>query len=321
MASLPRRALLAALLALGLAAPATGHAGRPAARGGAEQSEVGQGQGQGKVRGERGRGRAGKTARATRTGKPARVATAKLRGARLGGAPRHAEVQRDGQPAPKKIVGPNADPRKHLPRGAAGRIIIGVMGGAGKDTPAEVNASLRALGGAIADAGDVILTGACQGLPDEAVQGARARGGVALGISSYSSIEDHRAAGQPTDFDVLQLTTLPPAHRGQSRPNFMGREIDNIERSDAIIIAGGRFGTLGELAIALEERRPIGVLTGTGGITDVVKDVVAASARAGKPAGAPIIYDSDPVRLVQRLGAATRAHIASGAPRGPVGDK
>ncbi|HEU5056787.1 MAG TPA: hypothetical protein VFU21_09675, partial [Kofleriaceae bacterium] len=131
---------------------------------------------------------------------------------------------------------------------------------------------------------------------------------------------DHIASGSPTDFDVLQLTDLPPAHRGQDRPNYMGREIDNIERSDVIIIAGGRFGTLGELAIALEERRPIGVLTGSGGIADIVREIVKASTRAGKAPGAPIIYDSNPARLVTRLEKAHRKMEETGARRGPLGD-
>ena len=232
-------------------------------------------------------------------------------------APRKATLARADRPG--KVVGPMANPIAHLPRAKGDRIVFGVMGGAGTDTPAKVDGMLVELGGQIARGGHVVLTGAAPGLPDHAVRGARSEGGLTVGISSYRTLDKHVEAGNPTNFDVLQLTSLPPSLRGQDRPNFMGREIDNIERSDVIVIAGGRFGTLGELAIALEERRPVGVLTGSGGVAEIVKDVVRASTRAGKPPGAPVIYDSNPQRLVQRLVKAKQEMDKKGV-TGPLGD-
>src|SRR3970282_1249412 len=67
---------------------------------------------------------------------------------------------------------------------------------------------------------------------------------------------------------------------------------------DTVVIAGGRTGTLGELAIAYDEGRLIGVLTGTGGITAIVEEILRVS---GKETGACVIYDDDPVKLVDRL--------------------
>ncbi len=78
----------------------------------------------------------------------------------------------------------------------------------------------------------------------------------------------------------------------------MGREVLNIHSSDMIVIAGGRSGTLGEFAIAYDEGRLIGVLTGTDGIADQVDDLVRI---CKKETGAVIIYDDDPVRLIDRL--------------------
>jgi predicted Rossmann-fold nucleotide-binding protein len=216
-------------------------------------------------------------------------------------------------------IGPHGNPLTHLPPGAPDRLVIGVMAGAGV-SPRVVKDRAFEVGREIATRGHVTLSGAAPDLPDDAVRGARSRGGLSIGISPFRTLEAHEAAGSPADFDVLQFTSLPPALAGQNRPNFMGREIDNIVRSDAILIIGGRTGTLGELAIAFEERRPIGVLTGTGGMADIVKDIVAASTRAGKPPGAPVLYDKDPQRLVRRLVRATHAFRESGAPRGPLGD-
>jgi len=218
------------------------------------------------------------------------------------------------------VVGYKANPIDHLPAADGERVVFGVMGGAGGKMPKGVAESMTRIGAAIAKKGGVVLTGACPGLPDLAVKGAKAKGGLSVGISPHSSFAKHRKAGAPTNFDVLQTTRVPAAHRCKGRPNFMGREIDNIERSDVVIVAGGRFGTLGEMAIALEERRPVGILTGSGGVADVAKKVIAASTRAGKPPGAPVIYDSNPVRLVNRLYKAKQKHDARGAPRGPIGD-
>lgn len=223
---------------------------------------------------------------------------------------------------PRRLVQPGGNPVNALPRvrGRRSRIVFGVMGGAGDQTPPELDDKMEIIGARIAQRGHVTLTGACLGLPEAAARGARAEGGLTVGISSYDNLEEHVESGSPTDFDVLQLTELPLAQRGEDRPNYMGREIDNIVRSDVIVIAGGRSGTLGELAIALEEQRPIGVLTGTGGIADIVKVIVDATTRAGKPPGAPVIYDSNPARLVARLEQAHRQMKKKGGRRGPLGD-
>ena len=65
-----------------------------------------------------------------------------------------------------------------------------------------------------------------------------------------------------------------------------------------VVIAGDWTGTLGELAITYDEGRLIGVLTGTGGITELVEPIITAS---GKQTGACVPYDEDPERLVDRL--------------------
>jgi len=111
-----------------------------------------------------------------------------------------------------------------------------------------------------------------------------------VGISPGLSIDEHRGKYQsPVDgFDVLIYTGS----------GLMGREITNIRSCDMVVIAGGRTGTLGELAIAYDEGRLIGVLTGTGGITALVEEIVRVS---GKDTGARVVYDDDPASLIDRL--------------------
>ncbi|MBX3440145.1 MAG: hypothetical protein KF861_21825, partial [Planctomycetaceae bacterium] len=52
------------------------------------------------------------------------------------------------------------------------------------------------------------------------------------------------------------------------------------------------------MAIAYDEGKLIGVLMGTGGITDMVEAVLAA---CKKETGARVIYDQDPQRLIGQL--------------------
>jgi uncharacterized protein (TIGR00725 family) len=167
---------------------------------------------------------------------------------------------------------------------------IGVMGGATGVVSREILDGAHALGRAIAASGCILVTGGCPGLPLAAACGAKEAGGFVVGISPGLSLDEHvYKYGSPTDFhDVLIYTGS----------GLMGREVVNIRSSDIVVIIGGRSGTLGELAISYDEGKLIGVLTGTGGISDMVRDILAACA---KETGARVLYDSEPTRLVQEL--------------------
>ncbi len=62
-------------------------------------------------------------------------------------------------------------------------LVVGVMGSASGLIDPEIAARARAVGRAVAEAGCTLITGACPGLPQEAVRGAAARGGLVIGIS------------------------------------------------------------------------------------------------------------------------------------------
>jgi uncharacterized protein (TIGR00725 family) len=170
------------------------------------------------------------------------------------------------------------------------KLAIGVMWTSGGEVSDEIRERAYQLGRAIADQNAILITGACPGLPYQAVRGAKAAGGLVVGISPGLSLDEHRGKYQsPVEgFDVLIYTGS----------GLMGREITNIRSCDIVIIAGGRTGTLGEFAIAYDEGRLIGVLTGTGGITTLIPEMINVSQ---KRTGAHVIYDDDPLKLVTRL--------------------
>src|SRR3989338_9861369 len=167
---------------------------------------------------------------------------------------------------------------------------IGVMGGATGTFEKSHLDKAHQLGEAIAERGCVLITGACPGFPFSAACGAKQNGGYEVGISPALSLDEHvNKYHSPSEFhDVLIYTGS----------GLMGREVVNIRSSDIVIIVGGRSGTLGELAIAYDEGKLIGILTGMGGISDMARDILAA---CRKDTGARVVYSSSPERLVDEL--------------------
>lgn len=169
-------------------------------------------------------------------------------------------------------------------------LAVGVMGSASGVLEQGAVARVRRLGTAIAASGCTLVTGACPGFSYVAVEGAKRAGGLVVGISPALSETEHvRRFGSPVDgFDLLVYTGS----------GLMGREVVNIRTSDIVVIVGGRSGTLGEFAIAYDEGRLIGVLSDTGGVADMIAELVT---RMNKDTGAHVMYDDDPERLVHRL--------------------
>jgi uncharacterized protein (TIGR00725 family) len=187
------------------------------------------------------------------------------------------------------------------------------MGSATEPIPSAAMCSARELGRAVAKAGCTLVTGACPGLPYAAVEGAKEAGGLVVGISPALSESEHvhRFHSPVRGFDVLVYTGS----------GLMGREVINIRSSDMVVIIAGHSGTLGEFAIAYDEGRLIGALTGTGGVADMAAALV--DQLAAKETGAMVVFDDDPDRLVRRLVDYYRTthvqhpHVfASGAPNG-----
>ncbi len=188
-------------------------------------------------------------------------------------------------------------PELFLDKAPGIRLAVGVMGSASHDVPSQASEAAYGLGRAIAMRGYILITGACPGLPYACARGARDHGGLSVGISPALSLDEHvHKYLSPSDvYDVLIYTGS----------GLMGREVTNIHSSDMVVIVGGRSGTLGEFAIAYDEGKLIGVLAGTGGVTEQISAIVAG---LGKNTGARVIYDSDPAHLIEQLAEAYTGH-------------
>ena len=147
----------------------------------------------------------------------------------------------------------------------------------------------REMGKEIVRQNGVLVTGATIGIPYWAARGAKEEGGISIGLSPAATEKAHvKTYHLPTDyFDLIIYTGF----------DYSGRNLLLTRSADAIIVVCGRMGTLNEFTIAFEDAKPIGVLEGTGGTADMIREIVERSHRGpGK-----IVYDSDPKRLLGKL--------------------
>lgn len=147
----------------------------------------------------------------------------------------------------------------------------------------------KALGEEIARQGAILVNGATTGFPFWAAIGAKKEGGFTIGLSPARSEKDHIETYKlPLDYmDIIIYTGF----------GYSGRNLLLTKSADAVIVGCGRWGTINEFTIALEDGKPIGVLEGSGGSTEVIKDIISKSSRGF----GNIIYDSDPKKLVSKI--------------------
>ena len=147
----------------------------------------------------------------------------------------------------------------------------------------------KEIGREIVRQGGVLVTGATTGTPYWSAIGAKEEGGISIGLSPAVSEKEHTERYKlPTDyFDVIIYTGF----------DYSGRNLLLTRSADAVILVCGRMGTLNEFTIAFEDHKPIGILMGSGGITELIKQIVETAHREETP----IVYEESPKLLVQKL--------------------
>jgi len=172
--------------------------------------------------------------------------------------------------------------------------VVGVMGASENDAlteseKARVKELAGRLGAALAQRGCILVTGATTGLPDLVARAFRNCGGIALGISPAENRQEHlQRYGLPEDgADVIVYTGF----------GYKGRNVINVRSADIVIIFGGATGTLNEFTIAYDEGKVIGVLEGSGGVADHIREIIGY---CNKPTRGAVVFELNPERLVQR---------------------
>lgn len=169
------------------------------------------------------------------------------------------------------------------------RLKICVSGAAQGECLQLAGSKAEAIGRTIAQRGAILTHGATTGIPWLAARGCKRAGGSTIGFSPASTAMEHaRKYRLPLDFsDIIVFTGS----------GYAGRNLILTRSSDAVIIVCGRIGTLNEFTIAFEDKKVIGVLENSGGITAEIDDIL----RAAKRGRMHIVFDHDPVRLVSKV--------------------
>lgn len=167
---------------------------------------------------------------------------------------------------------------------------ICVSGSAVTDTAAPGTVEkAEEVGRLVAERGMILVTGATTGIPYWAAKGAKEAGGIVIGLSPAATKAAHvKSYHLPVDYhDVIIYTGF----------EYAGRNLLLTRAADAVITISGRIGTLNEFTIAFEDQKPQGILTGTGGTGDMLKDILERSHRGmGK-----VVFDPDPKSLLDKV--------------------
>ncbi len=149
----------------------------------------------------------------------------------------------------------------------------------------------RRVGEEIARRGHILITGATSGVPYVAAVAAKKAGGSNIGFSPAGSKIEHtkkyRLPGEDDIFDHIIYTEA----------GYAGRNLLMVRSSDATIVIDGRIGTLNEFTAAFEEDEIVGVLEGSGGIADEIRHLLEVAKKGQRK----VIFDTDPVRLVEKV--------------------
>jgi uncharacterized protein (TIGR00725 family) len=168
---------------------------------------------------------------------------------------------------------------------------ICIVGGAEGENAKKASSLARKVGEEVAKQGHVLITGATSGVPFEAAEAAKAVGGSNIGFSPAGTEIEHkkkfRLPMSPKIFDHIIYTEA----------GYAGRNLLMVRSSDATIMIDGRIGTLNEFTVAYEENEIVGVLEGSGGTADLVRQILNVAKKGQRK----VILDSDPIKLVKEV--------------------
>src|SRR3989338_6750617 len=157
----------------------------------------------------------------------------------------------------------------------------------------EADKKAYEIGREIVRQGGILITGATTGIPHMAAKGAKDEGGISIGISPAATYASHvKSYKLPIDYyDFIIYSGF----------DYSGRNLILTKAADAFIIVCGGFGTLNEFTIALEDDKPIGVLTGTCGTSDQIQGLLKNINDPHRHGAGKLVFSDDPKELISGL--------------------
>jgi predicted Rossmann-fold nucleotide-binding protein len=186
---------------------------------------------------------------------------------------------------------------------------IGVYGSSVSEGP-EAEALGKALGDALAKHGCIVITGACSGMPYVVAHEAAQHRSEIWGFTPAVNAEEHRRAYPNDDISIYKRLIYVPQNYHElfiRQPTSAARDwserlkyrnVISTINSDAGIVISGSWGTLNEFTNLIYEGKPIGVLTGTGGLADQLPNWFH---HLRKKSDSVVLFESEPEKLVERV--------------------
>lgn len=152
---------------------------------------------------------------------------------------------------------------------------VGIISSAVIQTDKQLVNRARELGEMLGLAGFNVSTGASIGYPEIIGIAARKKSARVTGYSPAANSYLHQLTEDNSSikhFDKIYYCET----------GFTARSLDFLQSVDAVIMLAGRIGTLSEFTIAFEERIPIFVYKGFGGISDHIETILKLSEKSGR---------------------------------------
>lgn len=155
--------------------------------------------------------------------------------------------------------------------------------------PDEVTEKARVLGKALAERGCIVVTGANGGLMTVVSEAVIMAGGITVGIMAQEleNIDPKHKWYNP--YNTITIKT------GQT---FTARSSTVVRSSDAVIIVAGGVGSLTEVTIAYNLRKPIIALKGSGMMADKLAEIFP-NGYIDHRCLSKIHYVEDPIKAVE----------------------
>ncbi|MEM3486240.1 MAG: TIGR00725 family protein [Candidatus Methanomethyliaceae archaeon] len=125
--------------------------------------------------------------------------------------------------------------------------------------PPEVEEKAKRLGKALAAQGAIVITGGNGGLMTLVAEAARKAGGITVGVLARELEDIGPEHPWFNPYNTIKIKT------GQT---FTSRSSIVVRSSDAVVVVAGGVGTLIEVSIAYNLKKPIVVLKGSGMMAD-----------------------------------------------------
>jgi len=168
---------------------------------------------------------------------------------------------------------------------------IAIIGQGAEPLKNDVMKKAEVIGALLAKNYCEVFTGAGLGYPLAAAKGAMESGADVTGISPAINEDEHK---EEYGFSVDCFSRIEYTGKGIPERNY-----DLIQKVDAVIMIGGKIGTLNEFTLAYHKGKVIGILEGSTGIVNLMHEIATVCDKNGEKEN--IIYSESPEELVSKV--------------------